>query len=87
MKWGGAKIVPNFIGKFENLQKDWRVLQEKFSLSDLSHKNATRKDDWRDYYDVKTAKLVYKIYKKDFETFGYEEEYQKLLEYLKKIKK
>lgn len=86
MKWGGAKIVPNFIGKFENLQKDWGFLQEKFNLGNLPHTNATPKDDWRDYYDVKTAKLVYKIYKKDFKTFGYEDEYQKLLEYLENKK-
>lgn len=83
---GGAKIVPNFIGKFENLENDWRFLQEKFNLGDLPHINATKKDDWRDYYDIKTAKLVYKIYKKDFETFGYEDEYQKLLEYLESKK-
>lgn len=78
--------MPNFIGKFENLTEDWKILQEKFGFADLPHKNATSKDDWRDYYDVKTAKLVYKIYKKDFETFGYEDEYQKLLKYLENKK-
>lgn len=76
--------MPNYIGKFENLEEDWNFLQDKFSLGDLPHKNATPKDDWRDYYDIETAKLVYKIYKKDFEAFGYENEYQRLLEYLKK---
>lgn len=60
--------MPNFIGKFENLENDWKILQEKFDLGNLPHK---------------TAKLVYKMYKKDFEAFGYENEYQKLLEYLK----
>lgn len=82
-KNGGTKIAPNFIGKFESLENDWNFLQEKFDLSVLPHTNANKKDDWRDYYDIKTAKLVYKIYKKDFETFGYEDEYQKLIDYLK----
>lgn len=75
--------MPNFIGKFENLENDWRFLQEKFDLADLPHKNATTKDDWRNYYNEKTAKLVYKMYKKDFEAFGYENEYENLIKYLK----
>ncbi|MPN62502.1 hypothetical protein SDC9_210251 [bioreactor metagenome] len=35
-----------------------------------------------DYYTPKTAKMVYRKYRKDFETFGYEDEYTKLLTYL-----
>ena len=36
----------------------------------------------RDYYTPKTAKMIYQRYRKDFERFGYEDEYPKLLDYL-----
>lgn len=73
----------DFIGKFETVEEDWAYIQEKTGLPDLGHFNQTAKDDWRDYYDVKTAKRVYKRYRKDIEAFGYEGEYEKLLSYCK----
>lgn len=85
-KLGGAVLAgkfPDFIGRFEHLGDDWKVIKERFDVDDIPHRNATSKDDWRDYYDVKTAKLVYKLYRKDVQAFGYEEDYRKLLTYLK----
>lgn len=73
----------DFIGKLESVATDWAYIQEKTGLPDLGHFNQTAKDDWRDYYDVKTAKRVYKRYRKDIEAFGYEGEYEKLLSYCK----
>lgn len=78
---------PDFIGHMENIGQDWSVLQEQYHLSNLPRRNVSEqakgKKDWRDYYDEKTAKLVYRLYKKDIESFGYEEAYQDLLAYLK----
>lgn len=73
----------DFIGKFETVTEDWAYIQERTGLPDLGHFNRTSDDNWRDYYDRKTANRVYKRYRKDMETFGYEEEYQKLLTYIK----
>lgn len=77
------RLPIDFIGKFESVTTDWAYIQEKTGLPDLGHFNQTAKDDWRDYYDVKTAKRVYKRYRKDIEAFGYEGEYEKLLSYCK----
>lgn len=78
-----GSIKLDFIGKLESVDKDWAYIQEKTGLPDLGHFNQTPKDDWRDYYDLKTAELVYQRYQKDIEAFDYEEAYQDLLAYLR----
>lgn len=79
-----GKCRVEHIGKFEELDTFWKeVVQKHRNLPDLPHYNSTKKSDWRDFYTLKTAKMVYKRYKKDFETFGYKDEYQKLIDYLK----
>lgn len=77
------RLPIDFIGKFESVVTDWAYIQEKTGLPDLGHFNQTAKDDWRDYYDLKTAELVYQRYQKDVEAFGYEKAYQDLLAYLR----
>lgn len=79
-----SKRIPNFIGRMENLEQDWNYLKNRFELGELPHLNTTKSDNWMDYYDEESAKLVYKFYKKDILAFGYEKEYENLLEYLKK---
>ena len=79
---GGGKI--DFIGKFETLEQDFEPIRQKFNLLYLEHQNKSKGEhkDWRDYYTPKTAKMIYQRYRKDFEMFGYEDEYPKLLDYL-----
>ena len=74
----------DFIRKFETLKQDFEPLKQRFGLLPLEHKNKStgEKENWRDYYTPKTAKLIYQRYRKDFEMFGYEDEYPKLLDYL-----
>lgn len=77
-----ASRVPDFIGRFERLNEDWQLIKERFDVADIPHHNATPKDDWRDYYDLQTAKRVYRFYQKDIHAFGYEEDYRQLVAYL-----
>ncbi len=75
----------NFIGRFEALEQDFEKVKTKFNLLPLEHINKSKgkHSDWRDYYTPQTAKMIYKRYHKDFEMFGYQDEYPKLLAYLK----
>lgn len=77
----------DFIGRFERLAEDWKVVQKRTGLPDLPHLNRTVKDDWRDYYTVELVEMVYRRYQKDIEVFGYEEEYIKLKAYLEEKEK
>ena len=78
----GGKI--DFIGKYEALQQDFEPIRQRFNLLPLEHRNKSegKHRDWRDYYTPKTAKMVYQRFRKDFERFGYEDEYPKLLDHL-----
>lgn len=79
----GDKCIVDFIGKFENIHDDYKDIQEKYDFLPLPHYNKSdKKQKWQDFYTLKSAELVYKKYKKNFELFGYEEEYKKLIDYL-----
>jgi hypothetical protein len=73
-----GELIPDFIGKFENLEEDYKKAMKKIGIKNppkLPQKNKSkRKKDWREYYDKETKKLVYERYKKDFELFGYDKE-------------
>jgi hypothetical protein len=72
---GNNKI--DFIFKRESLDRDWGKFCGlcKLDYTPLKHINKTKSiTNWKDLYIAypKTAQIVYKLYKKDFEMFGYE---------------
>jgi len=71
-----GNLLVDFIGKFENLEKDYKFVCKKIGIKNpksLPHKNKSkRKNDYRQYYDEEARKIVEKRYKKDLEVFGYE---------------
>jgi len=77
-----GKCVADFVGKFESLETDYEPIRQKYGFAPLEHYNKTGKSNWMDYYTPKIAKIVYRKYRKDFETFGYQDEYGRLLKYL-----
>lgn len=80
----GQNPKPNFIGHFERLEEEYEPIRQKYGFMPLPHHNPTKKATyWMDYYDLPTAKRVYKRYKKDIERFGYQATYDALIEYLK----
>ena len=84
-----GKCLVDFVGKVENIKDEYEPIRERFDLLPLSHENRAASltgKNWMDYYTPFTAWLVYRKYKKDFTTFGYEDEYKKLKEYLKNKK-
>lgn len=76
-------LVIDFIGKFEKIVEDYNVVKEKFDLKDLQHAHKGEYiNSWESYYTPEIAKKVYDRYKLDFETFGYADEYQRLIDLL-----
>ena len=66
----------DFIFKRESLNNDWKEFCAKYKLeySPLKHINKTKSiKDWKELYKIypEAAQLVYELYKKDFEDFGY----------------
>ncbi len=72
---------PDFIGKIENLTRDWPVIANKYNFAKLPHSNKTSTNNWIHYYSNKKAiELVAKRYQKDIVKFGYNADYLKLLQ-------
>ena len=74
------------IGRFERLNEDFEPIREKYNYRPLPHYNRSSKKDYRDYYTLATARMVYLKYRKDIKAFGYEEDYRKLIAYIKNKK-
>lgn len=74
----------DYIGKFEELDASYEILQKKYGVGSLLHYNQTNIENWENYYDLEMAEKVMRKYRKDIEVFGYEKECNALLEKLKK---
>jgi len=76
-------ILMDDLIRYENIQEDWKRIVDKLN----SNTNFTKIDDylevenatpskmnksWEEYYTEETKEIVYNMYKKDFELFGYE---------------
>lgn len=76
----GRKLVKD-IGHLENIGEEFLVIQERFDLGKLPQYNQSKDYSWMDYYTPEIARLVYKRYRRDFENFGYQDEYRKLMQH------
>lgn len=79
-----GRLRVNYVGKYEDLENDYRVIKEKYSVEPLPHFNKSKHRDWKDYYTLESAQLVYNTYRLDFEKFGYKKLYYELIRYIKK---
>lgn len=68
----GQQLV-DFVGRFENLQRDFQTVCEKIGVAtELPFLNASkRKRDWREYYTDETRSLVKELFDADIQRFGY----------------
>jgi hypothetical protein len=70
-----GNIITNFIGKFENLEADWKKVCEKIKIAqNLPKKNmsAGTKDLYKQFYTEDLKEFIYDRDNEDFERLGYE---------------
>ena len=64
--------LPQFIGRFENLQNDWKIVMKILGCNvDLKKRNTSKHTHYRDYYDLQTRELVAKRFEEDIDLFKY----------------
>lgn len=68
------KIMMDFIGRFENLEEDYRAMKKIIGIHapKLEKRNVSIHGPWQEYYkDSFAFDLVRRWYRKDFEIFNY----------------
>ena len=63
----------DFVGKMENIKKDWRHIADKIDckIKQLPKKNTSKHKRYSSYYDKECVDIVSDIYRKDLEVLGY----------------
>ena len=80
--WRGRPLLDH-IGRFEELPEAYEFIREKYELEPLAHYNQTNKGNWMDFYDEESAKRMIRHYRKDIDAFGYRDEANALLTYVR----
>ncbi len=70
-----GRQIPDFIGKFENLESDWKTVLEKINLPffELPQSNGSTHGTWQDVLTDQTKQFIKAFYHYDFKYFGYEQ--------------
>jgi hypothetical protein len=67
-----GKIIADFIGRFENLNKDFNKICQNIGLqTELPYLNPSTHRKYREYYNKETKKLVSHKFSLDIDYFGY----------------
>ena len=68
-----GEIIVDFVGRFENIQEDWKEVCEHIGAQDqtLPHKNRTERKPYRGFYTNETREIVAERFWRSIEEFGY----------------
>ena len=81
-----GKLAVDYVGRFENLEEEWRFISKKINCDvQLPCLNKEKHDHYSDYFDDETRATVERRYKKDLEYFGYAYEDNKVEKGLAKV--
>jgi hypothetical protein len=69
-----GKLLTDYLGRVEEMQQSYDAAAEKIGIPSrpLERVNASRRRDYRDYYDQALIDGVAKLYARDLDLFGYE---------------
>jgi chondroitin 4-sulfotransferase 11 len=90
MLYHGEELQVDTVGRFEHLDEDWKPIAARYNLDPtLAQSNVSKNkpgchNDYRLYYTEPLARLVYERYRKDVQVFGYEKDYEALLEFVRR---
>jgi hypothetical protein len=69
-----GKVLVDFIGRYENLEADFREACRRIGITPLPlahRRRAKNRSDYRSYYSDVTAELIARRFKKDIDLFDY----------------
>ena len=67
-----GNLLVDFVGRFESLGEDLAYICQRLGITaSLPHINRSRHQDYRHYYDDRTANLVASHFREDIQRLGY----------------
>jgi len=68
-----GEIFVDYIGKLENIDEDWKYISRQIDVeySRLPVIGSSKRTHYRDYYDIETKNIIYKMFREDIEIFDY----------------
>lgn len=69
-----GRLLADFVGRVEEMQASYDQLVARIGIpgASLATVNASRRGDYRDYYDQQLLDGVAELYRRDIELFGYD---------------
>jgi len=69
-----GKLLTDYVGRLEEMQKSYDEVCARIGIptAQLDKVNATKRRDYREYYDEPLIEGVARLYARDLELFGYE---------------
>ena len=68
----GDSVEVDFVGKYENLLEDWKIISKKINNNNPLEKiNTSKHAPYKEYYTKKSARIIGEFYSKDIELFDY----------------
>ena len=69
----GDRVMVDVLGRFETIEQDYAKIARRIGLNEnLPRLNETEHRHYSEYYDDRLRNEAMRIYKRDFEIFGYE---------------
>jgi len=69
----GEEQVVDFIGRYENIESDWKIICERIGISvGLPLLNTTKTQPYQDFYTPELVELVAHEFEPDIRQFGYQ---------------
>jgi len=67
-------VLADYIGRVEQMQESYQLICDRIGIpgAALSQSNASRRGDYRQYYDQQLIDGVARLYARDLELFGYQ---------------
>ncbi len=66
------RLLPDFIGRYEHLQHDWRIVCQRIGIrAELPHLNRSQRKHYREYYDADLEQQVARHFAEEIEAFRY----------------
>lgn len=71
VEYSNKEQFANFIGKFENLEEDWKIVSKKIGIKSNIKVTANNSKNYRSFYTDELKEIVSNFYKRDLELFNY----------------